>query len=449
MKKTLWLAVFLAVLVATVIFTTTTNATKISITLATPKSDLAEGWNFVSFPVFFEKDTPSEVFKSLGSDLQIVWGYDPIEGWKKYVPGGSSNTLGDIRPYRGYWIRMNRPRTLTVEGNVPERMAIDLKTGYNLIGYPSLEVKKINDTIEPIKDKVDIIWYYNTSGDSWKKYVPGSLFNTLQYFEPGKAYWIRIKEPAILYIPKLTGKILDQTIVPSGIYTRGSSVPITYTIKNIDSTTHTFYMGYSVRDEKGNFRDAPYKTVSVSSGATRTETLNWVIPSNASIGKYDAYISLWGNKNGSELKDRLDSRVFENAFTVETPGYSDENINKYCYVGECNNSIQMQTITCVNGKMICRGQKKSNPEPGKFCYLGGCTNTQGTCENGQWICTEEPDWYKIGKELGSCALSQAFDHACPSACMAFRAIPSYWGQAGETLCNTVCLVSAAYPCTFD
>lgn len=75
---------------------------------------MAVGWNLIGYP----KTTEAAVGTSLASinnKYLIVWAYNASSGgWLRYVPGSGGNTLTNMLPGFGYWIKMNETGTLTI-----------------------------------------------------------------------------------------------------------------------------------------------------------------------------------------------------------------------------------------------------------------------------------------------------------------------------------------------
>ena len=92
---------------------------------------------------------------------------------------------------------------LNVSGTIPESTDIELWSGWNLIGYNSLNPQTITDALSSINGNYNIVWAYNASDsiDHWKKYDPNTPFgNDLANMEPGKGYWILMTTDDILEI---------------------------------------------------------------------------------------------------------------------------------------------------------------------------------------------------------------------------------------------------------
>jgi hypothetical protein len=85
---------------------------------------------------------------------------------------------------------------LHVEGSFLNE-SIPLYAGWNLVSYKSIETKEVLEAITSIIDKLNSIWTYDENApDNWLQYFPGGhpYFNDLRYIEPGRAYWLDMKE---------------------------------------------------------------------------------------------------------------------------------------------------------------------------------------------------------------------------------------------------------------
>jgi hypothetical protein len=168
---------------------------------------LHTGWNLISTPLIPEDTGTASVLSPIGGNYDIVWEYnasDTTDHWKKYDPSAPfGNDLTDIEPGKGYWILMTSDDTLPITGTVPESTDINLKTGWNLIGYNSLDSQPITGALSSISGNYDIVWEYDASDatDHWKKYDPSAPFgNDLTDMEPGKGYWMMMNSDDTLEI---------------------------------------------------------------------------------------------------------------------------------------------------------------------------------------------------------------------------------------------------------
>ena len=168
---------------------------------------LASGWNLISVPLMPEDSGIASVLSLINGNYSIVWAYnasDTADHWKKFDPGAPfGNDLTTMEAGRGYWIMMTSDNALNISGTVPESTDINLKVGWNLIGYNSLDSQPIADAFSSIAGNYSIVWAYDASdtADHWKKYDPSAPFgNDLANMEPGKGYWIMMTTDDILEI---------------------------------------------------------------------------------------------------------------------------------------------------------------------------------------------------------------------------------------------------------
>ena len=147
------------------------------------------------------------MLSSINGNYSIVWEYnasDTSDHWKKYDPSTPfGNDLSNMEPGKGYWIMMISDDTLSISGTVPESTDINLTTGWNLIGYNSLDSQPVAGALSSISGNYTIGWAYDASdtADHWKKYDPGAPFgNDLFNMEPGKGYWIMMTSDDFLKI---------------------------------------------------------------------------------------------------------------------------------------------------------------------------------------------------------------------------------------------------------
>ncbi|MBC2698793.1 MAG: hypothetical protein HF974_10795 [ANME-2 cluster archaeon] len=168
---------------------------------------LNSGWNLISLSLMPEDTSITSLLSPINGNYSIVWEYnanDTADHWKKYDPGVPfGNDLTNMEPGKGYWIMMTSDNTLPISGTVPESTDIVLKTGWNLIGYNSLDSQPVAKALSSISGNYSIVWTYNASDttDHWKKYDSGVPFgNDLINMEPGRGYWIMMTSEGILKI---------------------------------------------------------------------------------------------------------------------------------------------------------------------------------------------------------------------------------------------------------
>lgn len=109
----------------------------------------ANSWAFVSFP-YLASGAPNIMFDDgANGDGQTSWDvlkwYNPLtpaDHWKTYRVGGTANDMPAVNNTMGFWIHLtanggDQKLTLGLAGATPGTVMISLRTGWNLVGYPS------------------------------------------------------------------------------------------------------------------------------------------------------------------------------------------------------------------------------------------------------------------------------------------------------------------------
>jgi len=199
---------------------------------------LSAGWNLISFPIkncYYDSASPpaipmltgvnyvkvnslSEVLTSIAGKYIVVRGFD-VNGAKTFDPLlPQFSTLHYLAPGYGYWIKMNEPGTLELEGEpVDTNATITLNVGWNLVGYwanqvyydsssqPSVSfpegvsiftrVSSISEVLSSINGYYTVVRGFDVTGaKTFDPLLP--QFSTLHYFGPGYGYWIKMNQSA-------------------------------------------------------------------------------------------------------------------------------------------------------------------------------------------------------------------------------------------------------------
>ncbi len=165
---------------------------------------LSAGWNLISLYLQPLDTSLGSVLSSVAGKYDSVWTYGATtEQWRRYVVGAPPflNDLGKMESGVGYWIMMNQPATLIVQGT-PPATAISLKTGWNLVGYSSRTAMPIEDYISTVGSKCNSIWTYSPQTGEWLRYDANApaFLSSLGYLQPGSSYWIDANQDFVWYI---------------------------------------------------------------------------------------------------------------------------------------------------------------------------------------------------------------------------------------------------------
>ncbi|UCG70674.1 MAG: right-handed parallel beta-helix repeat-containing protein, partial [Thermoplasmata archaeon] len=157
---------------------------------------LKQGWNLISIPLIQQDQNLSKVLEMIDGYYDAVQWYDVMNGadhWKHHeVEKSLGNDLFEINETMGFWIHITRPgdTIFLYNGTQPTKnQTINLHSGWNLVGYPSLTSYNRTNALNNIDfdSDVDAIWTHNPSTKKWKELTASD------FFEIGKGYWIHAK----------------------------------------------------------------------------------------------------------------------------------------------------------------------------------------------------------------------------------------------------------------
>jgi hypothetical protein len=159
-----------------------------------PPIHLDFGWNLVSFPQTVSSTEITTVLSSISGKYDTVQLFDnqgTSQFWKHYYVNKPShlNTLAHLDNTKGFWINVLDigGADLDVEGDIPQTpQDVQLKSGWNLVGYPS-STKRLRDVaLNNLVFGVDvevIKWFDSTSNTH-------IILESGDLIEPGHGYFI-------------------------------------------------------------------------------------------------------------------------------------------------------------------------------------------------------------------------------------------------------------------
>lgn len=152
---------------------------------------LREGWNLISLPLLPYDTNLTEVLQSIDGKYDMVRHYDSwnaSDPWKMYSTFKPSelNDLGTIGDKMGIWIHMLSSAVLPLNGSVAISTDIDLRSGWNLIGFPSLTDKRISDVFSGLPlERIEGF------SEGMNPYLLQPL-ETASYMAAGSGYWVKV-----------------------------------------------------------------------------------------------------------------------------------------------------------------------------------------------------------------------------------------------------------------
>jgi hypothetical protein len=159
---------------------------------------LSPGWNMISLPIEPNNNGIDKVLSGIEGKYMAVHAYDG-SNYQSYIPGASGNTLSTMSAGTGYWIFMTAAATLEIKGKAAPK-TVQLKTGWNLVGYNSLTSQPVTGALASISGKYQAVYAYITSTNSYRGYIPESVAE-LTAFESGRGYWIYATSDVTWTIP--------------------------------------------------------------------------------------------------------------------------------------------------------------------------------------------------------------------------------------------------------
>ena len=146
-------------------------------TIAIPR----DGWNLVSFNVLPDDPSPEVVFADVADSVQSV-----VSGTRRWTPL-SGGRLAALQIGVGYWVKTTRDNVVwTISGKPDEGIVINVNQGWNLIGYPLLDVGAPEAVLQSASD-AGIVSSVVSGTRRWTPQSGGRLTE----MAPGIGYWLK------------------------------------------------------------------------------------------------------------------------------------------------------------------------------------------------------------------------------------------------------------------
>lgn len=163
--------------------------------------DLALGWNLISFQVDPGSTDPAAVLDSIEGLYSAVFGHDG-SGYTRYILGDPDNTLTELLPNAGYWVKMVAQGRLVLEGPVSQAVVDVSADTPTLVAFPGLTSSSLADLLTQYPD-ITGLWSYQGGPEDWKTFGADgpSYANTLDATASGRGYWLVSSAPITLSSP--------------------------------------------------------------------------------------------------------------------------------------------------------------------------------------------------------------------------------------------------------
>ncbi len=156
---------------------------------------LDAGRNLISIPFQTVFTDIPYIFQRVS--LETIWAYDvtdSVDPWKIYDSAKPFTGLDSVNEMMGLWVDVGSSSDFAVAGLIPQQSSIQIKTGWNLIGFPSVANCTVGDLLSSISyDRVEafdpLSSIYNL------KPVEGTHF-----LEAGDALWVHSLADGLIQI---------------------------------------------------------------------------------------------------------------------------------------------------------------------------------------------------------------------------------------------------------
>lgn len=148
---------------------------------------IMRGMNLVSFPVIPANDDSATTLQTVYHDES--WIYDSLsKTWRSSVAMKPySQSPGPVNNTMGMWIDVTFGSNFTVAGVVPDQTAIQLMSGWNLVGFPSFSTTYTVSDLKAETGATRVEGYDSSSPPYFLKPL-----QTIDLLKAGEGYWIYV-----------------------------------------------------------------------------------------------------------------------------------------------------------------------------------------------------------------------------------------------------------------
>ncbi len=160
------------------------------------------GHQLVSFPLIQANNDPMVVFQTFNYVYARTYVAGESSPWWSHKAGRVINTLTELSHVQGYWIEMGGPGTMTVAGLVPENIKINLKSGWNLIAFPSFNKSyTFSDLDTALGGLLQAVEIFDSSATHYNLGRVQRVAWSTTYLDSGCAYMVRMSADVTWTVP--------------------------------------------------------------------------------------------------------------------------------------------------------------------------------------------------------------------------------------------------------
>lgn len=169
---------------------------------------LQAGWNLVSFWVLPLNADPGAVFADvIGAGKLIKIQNEGGESYIEDIGGIWNNSIGDLLPEEGYYVKVNSACDFIVSGcSITLPMSVGLQNGWNILPYPYASEQPAMSVLQPLIDAEVLVKVQDEQGNSIVQDYDGIWHDSIGIFASGKAYNINVSANTQLTFESFSGK---------------------------------------------------------------------------------------------------------------------------------------------------------------------------------------------------------------------------------------------------
>ena len=163
---------------------------------------MSGGKQLVSFPLEQADNDPAVVFQTFSYTYARTYIAGTPNPWWCHKPGLFIDSLTELDLAQGYWVELDGPGTMTVAGLVPQNVVVGLKSGWNMIGFPTLnQTYTFADLNTAVGGVLQLVEMYDPSNGPYflQKVLRNDWAST--HLTTGYAYMIRVSSDANWAVP--------------------------------------------------------------------------------------------------------------------------------------------------------------------------------------------------------------------------------------------------------
>ena len=159
---------------------------------------LVAGWNLISMPIELFDGSIERVLSPITGIWDSVKYYDCTDvndPWKSYRPGSSVNDLQEVDHTMALWLHVSSSTELPLFGVLRTNTQIQLRTGWNFVGYPTLTAgQSVGNALWGTG--ADIVEVFDPASPGLLKEVDSTYI-----LSPGMGLWVHAPADSLWWVP--------------------------------------------------------------------------------------------------------------------------------------------------------------------------------------------------------------------------------------------------------